>query len=76
MNSAHTPAGVLLYQKSFNLLSEEGAREREREREITFGEEFGTLADKNLKKIKKLCFKINLTLKAAGRKIEKGMACI
>jgi hypothetical protein len=33
MNSAHTPAGVLLYQKSFNLLSEEGARERERERE-------------------------------------------
>jgi hypothetical protein len=76
MNSAHTPAGVLLYQKSFNLLSEEGAREREREREITFGEEFGTLPDKNLKKIKKLCFKINLTLKAAGRKIEKGMACI
>jgi hypothetical protein len=33
MNSAHTPAGVLLYQKSFNLLSEEGARERERERD-------------------------------------------
>jgi hypothetical protein len=30
MNSAHTPAGVLLNQKSFNLLSEEGERERER----------------------------------------------
>jgi hypothetical protein len=29
MNSAHTPAEVLLYQKSFNLLSE-GERERER----------------------------------------------
>jgi hypothetical protein len=33
MNSAHTPAGVLLYQKSFNLLSEEGERARERERD-------------------------------------------
>jgi hypothetical protein len=31
MNSAHTPAGVLLNQKSFNLLSEEGERERERD---------------------------------------------
>jgi hypothetical protein len=73
MNSAHRPAGVLLYQKKLQSSVRGG---REREREITFSEEFGTLPGKNLKKIQKLCFKINLTPKAAGRKIEKGMACI
>jgi hypothetical protein len=69
MNSAHTPAGVSPKKASIF------CQRREREREITFGEEFGALPGKNLKKIQKLCFKINLTPKAAGRKIEKGMAC-
>jgi hypothetical protein len=72
--STHTSRSSTLPKKLQS--SVRGGSEREREREIKFGEEFGTLPDKNLKKIQKLCFKINLTLKAAGRKIEKGMACI
>jgi hypothetical protein len=74
--STHTSRSSTLPKKLQSSVRGGSEREREREREITFGEEFGTLPDKNLKKIKKLCFKINLTLKAAGRKIERGMACI
>jgi tRNA(Leu) C34 or U34 (ribose-2'-O)-methylase TrmL len=72
----HTHQQEFYSTKKASIFCQRREREREREREITFGEEFGTLPDKNLKKIKKLCFKINLTLKAAGRKIERGMACI